>query len=67
MTMVTIREVFKTYDVLNKRNGQQWTEHGETTAYLVIGGAGVSSKHRTIKGAEKAKKELQDFYNKFNL
>ena len=67
MTTVTIREVFKIKNVVNPLNGHQWTEHGETTNYHVIGGAGVSSKHRTLAGAEKAKKELQSFYDKFNL
>ena len=67
MTKVTIREVFKINNAVNPSNGRQWTEHGETTAYHVIGGAGVSSKHRTFEGAENAKKELQAFYDKFNL
>lgn len=67
MTKVTIREIFKIKNVINTLSGPQWTEHGETTAYHVIGGAGVSSKHRTLEGAEKAKKELQAFYDKFSL
>lgn len=67
MTKVTIREIFKINNMINPLSGHQWTEHRKTTAYHVIGGAGVSSKHRTFEGAEKAKKELQAFYDKFNL
>lgn len=67
MTQVTIREIFKKVDEVNPISGHQWTEHGDTTGYQVIGAVGVHSKHRTIKTAEKARDELQAFYNKFNL
>ena len=67
MTTVSIREVFTKQNNVNPISGHEWTEHGPTTSFQVIGAAGVHSKHRTIAGAEKAKQELQDFYNKFNL
>lgn len=67
MTTVSIREVFTRQNKVNPVSGHEWTEHGPTTSFQVIGAVGIHSTHRTITGAEKAKQELQDFYNKFNL
>jgi hypothetical protein len=67
MTKVTIREIFKKIDKTNPISGHQWSEHGDTAGYQVMGAVGVHSKHKTIKAAEKARGELQAFYTKFNL
>lgn len=67
MTIVYIRENFKKQLKVNPISGYSCIVHGPTTAYYVIGACGASSAHRTLKGAEKAKKELQCFYNKFGL
>jgi hypothetical protein len=67
MTTVSIREIFKKQNKVNPISGHEWIEHGPTTSFQVIGAVGVHSRHRTIVGAEKAKQELQNFYNKFDL
>lgn len=66
-TQVTIRERFNLIEKHNPVSGHRWTEHGPTTCFYVIGACGISSRHNTIEGAEKAKQELQNFYNKFAL
>ena len=67
MTQAIIREVFKKTDRFNPVSGHRWTEHGETTAYQVIGNGVVHSRHRTHEAADKARESLQAFYIKFNL
>lgn len=65
--IVVIREVFKLSDHINQLSGHVWHEHEKTTGYQVIGACGVYSSHKTLKQALISQKELQDFYNKFNL
>lgn len=67
MTIVYIRENFKKFIKTNPISGYSWLEQGATINYSVIGGSGVFSTHKTIKQAEKKARELQDFYNKFDL
>lgn len=67
MTTVSIRPVFKLIDKRNPISGHEWTEHGPTTGYVVVGACGVYSRHRIWERAEKARKELQAFYDKFGL
>ncbi len=66
-TQVSIREKFKRIDKHNPISGHQWTEHGETIAYQVIGATGVHSQHKTLEKARIEARELQSFYDKFNL
>ena len=62
---VRVREVFKRIYKKNYLSGHEWTEHGPTTGYEVVGPSGVESKHRTEAAADAAAKELQEFYDKF--
>lgn len=67
MTTVKIRENFLITYKNNPISGYAWPEHGPTKSFYVIGASGIFSRHLTLKKAQKAQKELQDFYNKFNL
>ena len=67
MTQATIREVFKLIPKHNPISGHQWTEHGPTTSYKVMGNGVEHSRHKSSAAAEKARESLQAFYNKFSL
>lgn len=59
--MYRIRENFKLIDRKNPISGHEWTEHGPTTSYSVVGPAGEVSRHRTEAGAEKARAEWEAY------
>ena len=61
---VRIREVFKTIDRRNPISGHEWTEHGPTTGYEVVGPFGVLEKCRTEVSAVAKAYEWQAFYDK---
>lgn len=67
MTQAIIREVFKKINKTNPISGHAWTEHGDTIWYQVMGAGIIHSRHKTHDAAEKSRKSLQDFYNKFSL
>ncbi len=62
---VRIREVFKLIHKKSPLSGHEWTEHGPTFGYEVVGPCGVESKHKTEKNALDAAAKSQEFYDKF--
>jgi len=66
-TEVRIRSVFKKINKKNPISGHEWTEHGETTEYEVVGKCGVYARCKSYEKANKIKNELQEFYDKFGL
>lgn len=67
MTQAIIREVFKLVHKTNPISGHSWTEHGDTTYYQVMGNGIVHSRHKSHEAADKARKELQNFYDKYDI
>lgn len=60
---VRVREVFKLIHCKNKLSGHQWTEHGPTTCYVVVGPYGEISRHRTEARALAEQAAWQAFFD----
>lgn len=67
---VRVREVFKLIHCKNKLSGHQWTEHGPTTGYVVVGPYGEIvgpygeiSRHRTEARALAEQAAWQAFFD----
>ena len=67
MSLIRIRENYKLIDCKNPISGHEWTEHGPTTSYSVVGPFGDISRHTSEAKAEKAKVEWEAFYEKYPL
>lgn len=62
-----IRENFKLIDRRNPISGHQWTEHGPTTSYSVVGPTGEVSKHRSEAQAIKSRDEYEEFEKRMTI
>jgi hypothetical protein len=60
-----IRDVFKIINKKCKLSGHEWTEHGPTTGYDIVGPFGVIAHAKTQKKAEQLQQEWQAYYDKF--
>ena len=59
-----LREEFVRFVEHNPISGHSWINHGPTTAWSVIGpSGGPCSRHRTLKGAETALIEWQEYFD----
>lgn len=61
---LSIREEFRLIDKKNPVSGHQWTEHGPTTSWVVVGPTGVLSRCRSQEGAEKQLQEWKDYFDR---
>ena len=62
-----VRETFKRIDHKNPISGHEWSTHGPTTGYEVVGPCGVCSKHTSETKANLEAAEWNDFYKKFPM
>lgn len=63
---ISIREKFALLDEKNPISGHQWTSHGPTTSWEVVGPTGVLSTHRSEAKAEESKAAWQDYFDRLN-
>ncbi len=56
-----IRENFKLIQCKNPISGHEWTEHGPTKSYSVIGPTGEVSRHKSDTAAQKARNEWETY------
>lgn len=56
-----IRENFKLINCKNPISGHEWTDHGPTTSYSVVGPTGEVSRHRSEAQAIKSRDKYEEF------